>query len=78
MNRRVIGVRAVDVHLLVAARDRLVRAVPAPASHSLKISFRNFLAGNSESLLGFPTISRWAQMFYADSLETHSKRLLVE
>ena len=35
--------------------------------------FRTFLAENSESLLGFHTISRWAQISFTDSLETHSK-----
>ena len=31
---------------------------------------RNFLAENSESLLEFPTISRWAHLFYIQLLHT--------
>ena len=32
--------------------------------------FSKFLARNSESLLVFSTISRWAQIFFTDNLET--------
>ena len=57
-------------------------SIPAPTNKSLssdcKVTgknkrltmrlqlFRNFLAENSGSLLGFLTISRWAQMFFTD------------
>ena len=34
--------------------------------------FRSLLAENSESLLGFPTISNRLQCFFTDALETHS------
>ena len=34
---------------------------------------RNCLADNSEPLLGFPTISRRAQIFFAEYLQTRSK-----
>ena len=59
-----------DVAEIVAhARLHGIRVIPGTMRFQL---FRNFLARNAESLLGFPTISRWVQIFCTDYLESHS------